>query len=113
MVHLETYFKGCFFFFWYSFIAQSRSDLPAIKSLLASLSLAEETKEPEEDDPTAGPPGGGLPFREEIPGVGGREDTASPIPGILQSDVKPMTPEDIASFQERLHKGNDPESKRT
>ncbi|XP_071813401.1 integrator complex subunit 1-like [Apostichopus japonicus] len=93
-----------------NFIAQSRSDLPAIKSLLASLSLAEETKEPEEDDPTAGPPGGGLPFREEIPGVGGREDTASPIPGILQSDVKPMTPEDIASFQERLHKGNDPES---
>ncbi|PIK57572.1 Integrator complex subunit 1 [Apostichopus japonicus] len=93
-----------------NFIAQSRSDLPAIKSLLASLSLAEETKEPDEDDPTAGPPGGGLPFREEIPGVGGREDTASPIPGILQSDVKPMTPEDIASFQERLHKGNDPES---
>ncbi|PIK40136.1 Integrator complex subunit 1 [Apostichopus japonicus] len=52
-----------------NFIAQSRSDLPAIKSLLASLSLAEETKEPEEDDPTAGPQEGASIQRGDSGGI--------------------------------------------
>ncbi|KAJ8037540.1 Integrator complex subunit 1 [Holothuria leucospilota] len=90
-------------------ISQSRSDLPALKSLIASLSLAEETKDPVDEGPKRSSTPGSLPFAEEIPGVGGREETASPIPGILQSDVKPMTQDEINKFQERLQKDNDPE----
>ena len=47
---------------------------------------------------------------DDIPGVSSREETYSPIPGSLPSDIT-WDPEDIASYTNRLCKDNDYEGK--
>ena len=45
---------------------------------------------------------------DDIPGVGSREETYSPVPGALPSDVT-WDPEDIVAFTDRLGKESDDE----
>lgn len=93
-----------------SSVSQVHPDLLQLKSLLAGITLTGTSKDQSGASIKATPIATNT--MDDIPGVGSREETYSPIPGSLPSDTT-WEPEEIVPYAERLSKDSDPEGKAT
>ncbi|XP_072029946.1 integrator complex subunit 1-like isoform X2 [Amphiura filiformis] len=87
-----------------SSLTQVHPDLLQLKSLLAGITLTGTSKDQSGASMKAAPIATST--MDDIPGVGSREDTYSPVPGSLPSDTT-WEPEDIVPYAERLSKESD------